>query len=70
MIRVTYKGSHNFDFDARLEAVAERPRSDSGMDFEAMTRFMDFEFSNEQQEKLFAAAVMSQFPDFQVQTRE
>jgi hypothetical protein len=66
VIRVTYKGSHNFDFDARLEAVAERPRSDSGMDFESMTRHMDFEFSNGQQEKLFAAAVKSQFPDFEV----
>ena len=66
MIRVTYQGSHNFDFDARLEAVAERARASSGMDFTTMTRNIDFEFTDTQQEKLFAAAVQSQFPSFEV----
>ena len=66
MIRVTYRDSHNFDYDSRLEAIAERPRSDSGMNFDTMTRNIDFEFTDAQQEKLFAAAVKSQFPAFEV----
>jgi hypothetical protein len=66
VIRVTYQGSHNFDFDHRLEVIAERSREASGMDFESMTRWIDFEFQDGEREKLFAAAVQSVFPSFTV----
>ena len=66
MIRVTYQGSHNFEFDTRLEEIAEKSRSDSSMDFESMNRFIDFEFDEPKAATLFAAAVKSQFPNFSV----
>lgn len=68
-VSVTYKGGHNFDYDARLEAFAGKTRNGSGYNFETETRDIGFEFDTDDQGKLFSARVRSAFPDFGVHTR-
>jgi hypothetical protein len=63
---VKYTGGHNFDFDSRLEAIAEKPRSGSGMNFDTGMRDVGFEFDDEQTAILFSAAVKSAFPEFEI----
>jgi hypothetical protein len=63
---VEYEGTHNFEWDTALEALAGKLRDDAGMDIEAETRHMVFTFDDGAIGNQFVAAVHNVYPDFTV----
>jgi len=66
LVKIEYDGAHNFDYDSTLEDLAGRARYSSDMDFTVMRRSITFEFSLEQRQKMFIAAVQSHYPSFSI----
>ncbi len=63
LVTITYSGGHNFDFDAKLEALAGGGRTDSTMDFDTDRRSMMFDMAFDHIPQ-FRALVAQEFPAF------